>query len=123
MNVNLFVKYVQTSLERVRIMKIIYIAEDGKEFDDELECEHYEWLLNHPHINEIQCYGKRGVKLKDLLLEETYCRVTKIIIKSEEELKEFHDLAIYTGFMCYKYITDIGTWIFDDKAEGFVKSE
>lgn len=104
-------------------MKIIYIAEDGKEFDDELECEHYEWLFNHPHINEIQCYGKGGVKLKDLLSEETYSLVMKIIVKSEEELKELHDLAIHTGFMCYRYITDIGTWVFDDKTEWFVKSE
>ena len=41
-------------------MKIIYIADDGKEFDDEFECEHYEWALDRPHIKEIVCYDENG---------------------------------------------------------------
>lgn len=29
-------------------MRIIYIADDNKEFDDEFECERYEWLFETP---------------------------------------------------------------------------
>ena len=27
-----------------KYMRVLYIADDGKEFDNEFECEHYEWL-------------------------------------------------------------------------------
>ena len=26
-----------------KYMRTVYIADDGKEFDNEFECEHYEW--------------------------------------------------------------------------------
>ena len=37
-------------------MKIIYIAEDGTQFDDEFECESYEGKLNHPYLKNIVFY-------------------------------------------------------------------
>lgn len=41
-------------------MRTIYIAVDNKEFDNEFECERYEWLLKHPHLKDIKCYDKEG---------------------------------------------------------------
>lgn len=40
-------------------MRTIYIAVDNKEFDNEFECERYEWLLKHPHLKNIKCYRQR----------------------------------------------------------------
>ena len=51
-------------------MKVIYIADDGKEFDNEYDCESYEWELNHAHLNEICFYDKDGNKLDDIYSEK-----------------------------------------------------
>jgi len=37
-------------------MRVVYIADDGKEFNDEWDCRDYEWKLNHPAINDICMY-------------------------------------------------------------------
>lgn len=35
-------------------MKTIYIADDGKEFDNYRECDKYEYLLNRPQLKTIE---------------------------------------------------------------------
>ena len=47
-------------------MRIVYIADDGKEFDNEFECEHYEWLQNHPNLKYIKCYNEDGKLFDDI---------------------------------------------------------
>ena len=46
-------------------MRTIYIADDGKEFDNEFECEYYEWTLNHPNLKYIKIYDNRTGELFD----------------------------------------------------------
>lgn len=104
-------------------MRTIYIADDGKEFDNEFECKHYEWILNHPHLKSIKCYDKDGNKLKDIMEEVTYCFCCKIVVPTDEAAKELNDLAEYTGFCYYSHITEAGTWKYEENgADGrFVK--
>ena len=50
-------------------MRTVYIADDGKQFEDEYECEHHEFELKHPHLQTIEAYNKDGEKMTDLLMK------------------------------------------------------
>ena len=104
-------------------MKVIYIADDGKEFDNEYDCESYEWKLNHAHLDEICFYDKNGNKLDDVYSEDTYNNSERIVVPNETAMKELQELAHYTGYCCYYDIIECGEWHFDDKVGTFVKSE
>ena len=47
-------------------MRTVYIADDGKEFDDEYECEHYEWKLKHPNLTFVTLFDKDKNVIKTL---------------------------------------------------------
>lgn len=102
-------------------MTTVYIADDGKQFEDEYECEHHEFELKHPHLQTIEAYNKDGEKMTDLMDEDTYNNCEKIILHSEEELTDLYEAADYAGFSGYYDIKDVGTWIFDKDKEKFVK--
>lgn len=93
-------------------MKVLYIADDGKEFDDKFECEKYEWLLEHSHLKDIKCYDKDGNLFPDIMSDKTYDYCTKVIVPTKKCVKEIQDLADYMGFCLYLDITEPGTWIF-----------
>lgn len=96
-------------------MRVLYIADDGKEFDNEFECEHYEWLQKHPHLNEIKCYDKDDKLFEDIMADETYNYCQKVVVPTDECAKELSDLADYTGYYYYSHITEAGTWVFEEK--------
>lgn len=102
-------------------MRTIYIAVDNKEFDDELECE----ILKHPYLKDIKCYDKDGNLFTDIMDDDTYNYSVKIVVPTEECVKELHYVAEYTGFIYYYHITEPGIWVFkqdDNRADGrFVK--
>ena len=102
-------------------MKVIYIADDGKEFDNAWDCEDYEWQLNHKHLNDVHCYDKDGNELKDIFSEDTYCKVMTIIVPTYEAAKDMQDLARYTCYCFYDHITESGVWVFDEDKDRFVK--
>lgn len=104
-------------------MRVVYIADDGKEFDDEWDCEHYEWLQKHQHLKEIKCYYKSGKLCEDIMADETYNYCDKVVVPTDECAKELCDLAHYAGYCYYSHITEKGTWIFEENgADGkFVK--
>ena len=105
-------------------MKIIYIADDGKQFDDEFECEHYEWILNHPGIKEICFYDEDGNMFEDIFDEKTYEYTMKIVAPTDQAVKELHELSKRTGFCAYRNIDSAGTWVWKDGLNGrFVKVE
>lgn len=104
-------------------MRTVYIADDGKQFEDEYECEHHEFELKHPHLQTIEAYNKDGEKMTDLMDEDTYNNCEKIILHSEEELSDLQYAADYLGFYSYNDITEIGEWIFDYETENFSKNE
>ena len=102
-------------------MKIVYIADDGKEFDDEYDCEHYEWQLNHTHLNDVHFYDKDSNELKDIFSADTYGDVMTITVPTDEAAKDLQALARYTGHCFYDHITESGVWIFDEDKHRFVK--
>lgn len=100
-------------------MRTLYIADDGKQFEDEYECINYEFCISHPHLKTIELYDRNDEKLTNPLDEDTYFNLTKIVVHSGEELMDLYDAADYAGFSVYYDIKDVGTWIFDK--ERFVK--
>lgn len=104
-------------------MRTVYIADDGKQFEDEYECEHHEFELKHPHLKKIEAYNKDGEKMTDLLDEDTYNNCEKIILHSEEELSDLQYAADCLGFYSYNDITEIGEWIFDYETGYFSKNK
>lgn len=102
-------------------MKILYIADDGTQFTDETECEIYEWKLKHVHLKDVHAYDKDDNELKDLFKEDTYNKSEKIIVTTEEAVKELQELGDYTGYNSYEDINEIGEWNFDIHKGAFVK--
>ena len=104
-------------------MKIVYFADDGTQFDNEYDCEDYEWKLNHPHLKDVHIFDKDGNELKDVFAENTYHQSMKIIIPSIEALKDFQDFTNYAGYCAYYDIDQIGEWVFDNHKETFVMAK
>lgn len=104
-------------------MKIVYIADDGAQFDNEFDCEHYEWVLKHPYLERIQIFDKDGNKLTDIFSEDTYCNAETVIVTSDEIVDNLQDLARYTGYYLYKHINKVGIWVYNDDEEKFVLKE
>lgn len=107
-------------------MRIIYIADDGKEFDDEWNCKFYEWRMEHIHLNDIRFYEKNGRLLTSSPFSDLHYNKTEtIIVPNEEALKDLHALAEYTGFCDYDSINEVGTWIhyYDGFNSGFALKE
>lgn len=101
-------------------MKTIYIADDGTKFDDQYDCEDYEWRLNHPYLKDVHAFDKDGNELKNIFSEDTYNYSAKIIVTSDEGLKDLQALADYMGYCYYRHIDGIGEWIFDNHKECFL---
>lgn len=101
-------------------MKIIYIADDGTQFDNEFDCEDYEWKLNHPHLKEVHAFDKDGNEFKNIFAEDTYNYSARIVVESDSAAKELQELADYTGYCYYEQIEKAGEWYFDEKQERFV---
>lgn len=104
-------------------MKILYIADDGTQFDTEFDCEYYEWKLNHPHLKDIQVFDKDGNKFENIFDEDTYNYSDRIVVSNEAAVNDIQDLADYTGYCYYKHIDKPGEWYFDNTKERFVIKE
>lgn len=104
-------------------MKIVYIADDGAQFDNEFDCEHYEWILKHPYLERVQIFDKDDNELTDIFSEDTYCNAETVIILCDEMVKDLQDLAKYTGYCLYSYIDSVGIWVYNDDEEKFVLKE
>ena len=101
-------------------MKIIYIAEDGTQFDDESDCEHYEWKLNHPNLRDVHAFDSDGNEFEDIFSEDTYNHSATILVETDAAAKDMRELAEYTGYDYYEHITGSGIWTYDEKQERFV---
>ena len=102
-------------------MRVVYISDDGKEFNDEFECEQHEWIINNPDIENIHIYDVNGNELVDLFSENTYGSSYRIEIPDESELDALHKLSAYTGFYLYQIIDGCGTYVFDESGITFEK--
>ena len=73
---------------KVEIEKEFYIANDGKEFDDEGECLDYENELN---IKSIEAYDENFNRVD-------FERATYVVIHSDEELNFICEVCGYNGW-------------------------
>ena len=99
-------------------MKIIFVANDGKQFDDEWECEQYEASLIHTHLTSIIFYNADGETYridtkdyKNMFDEDIYNDAEKVIIHTEEELADFLWLTETCGWIEFNQIDSVGTWV------------
>ena len=103
-------------------MKVLYIADDGKEFDNEFDCERYEWMLNHSNLKYIKIYdGRTGELFDNIMDEEAYEYGDKVVIPTEFALKDLHDWATYSGYCYFHQITEAGTWVFNENENVYEK--
>lgn len=104
-------------------MRTVYIADDGKQFENEYECERYEFEIIHPNLKIIEFYDKDGLTLSNAMDEDTYNICTKVIVHSNEEITDLHAVANYFGYYAYFDIDDVGEWVYCDDEEKFKKYE
>lgn len=109
-------------------MKEIYIADDGRQFEDKEKCENYEYYeLKIPLIKNIEFLDEDNKKLsfkeeaKDE--EEFFMNVEKIIIHSKEELNQFRIYARDCGFVSWQNIDAVGEWVWDREHYDFAPCE
>lgn len=104
-------------------MRTVFIADDGTEFDDELDCKDYEFRKSLD-LEGIELCDKYGTRY-DPYSERGYNKVVKIIVKTEEAVSVLNKIAKYTGFVLYEDVNSVGTWIFKehDSHQEFVKEE
>ena len=103
-------------------MRTLYIADDGKEFDNEFDCEHHEWMLNHPNLKYIKIYDSRtGELFDDIMTDDAYNYGDKIVVPTEFALNDLQDWASCSGYCYFNQITDVGTWIFNEKENAYEK--
>lgn len=100
-------------------MKIIYITDDGIQFDNKQDCLDHEWELEHPHLKDVQIFDKNNNKLENVFAENTYHNSETIVIPNNEALKDFQAFVEYTGHCAYENINQVGKWKFDTHKEMF----
>lgn len=101
-------------------MKVLYIADDGTQFDDEWDCRDYEFRKDLD-LDDIEMYDEDGNRL-DPMTEETYYTVMRIVIKTERAAEYLAKIENYTGFIAYADVKTPGVWVYDQEA-GFIKEE
>lgn len=94
-------------------MRIVYIADDGTQFDDKFECEDYEWGLQHTNLNRIRFMDEDYVNIQykyDFSDGYLYFNTNTIYVPDEQCVKELIELAEYAGWGEWDNITEPGLW-------------
>lgn len=94
-------------------MKVLYIADDGKKFENKFDCLEYEWKLNHPSLKDICFYDKDNNLLEDIFSDKIYQITEKVVVTNKDQLGDLFEFARYTGFCSYYDIIDCGEWVFN----------
>ena len=100
-------------------MRTIYIADDGKQFDDEFECLDYEWHLHHPFLKKIAFLDVNNNLIINPFTDKAYSDINTVIVHNLNELQDLSEFIKYTGFLAYQDITEPGVWRWNDKEEKF----
>lgn len=105
-------------------MTVMYVAFDGKQFDDEWDCRDYEWRCAHEKfLDKIEFYDADGIRVFDYFSGNAYNSVVEVVVKDKDLIPELLELVDYTGFCNYADITSEGVWVWDDWNEAFIKKE
>ncbi len=97
-------------------MRIVYIADDGTQFDDEWECESYEKCITHQAMYGIQFFNNKDrdfyhITKGNEFSDDIYQRADVVVVHSDEELKCLQWLTDYCGWLEFKMILSTGTWL------------
>lgn len=104
------------------IKKITYIANDGKEFDNEYNCMTYEFNMKYKEIkNLLSFYDENGKSISADNVIELAQRATCIKICSKEAWDFLGKIADYCEFICPvdNYDYSFGIWYYS--MNGWVK--
>ena len=95
-------------------MKVVYVADDGVQFDDYDDCMEHEFELFMKTTN-IKVYDKNRHRLDNIHTEDSYNQSYRVVLKDEADLKALQTIQDYTGFYCD--IDKVGTWRYNDKLD------
>jgi hypothetical protein len=84
-----------------------YISDDGKIFENELECLQYE-LSERCKKSKVKVFGKHNKRLKEFWTDQAYDESLKVVVPDEEALEDIKAVTRYNGTFCE--ITDVGIW-------------
>lgn len=104
-------------------MKVIYEAFDGKQFDDEWDCEIYEFHKTVLERTGVKVYDKRGHLLKNMNFNEeydTYGAEHRVIVHNQKDLEDIKKVAKFTGLYCD--IDSTGVWIYVEDSKNIFNS-
>ena len=90
-------------------MEIIYRAKDGKEFDDEYDCEEYERSIT-PHTFKMWDENCNPITYYDV---NGYGSATYVGVRNQEEVEDVSNEFRYFGYSC-EGIDDIGLYYYTD---------
>ena len=99
----------KTEIRKITVEQEVYIAEDGKEFEDADECEGYEMSIL---ANRLDMYTHRCVKTNSV----TNCWYVKL--NTEDEASMFKRLCDFDGVSC-KGIDKVGTYMYTEGGYGY----
>lgn len=98
-------------------MKVIYVADDGKQFDDKYDCIDYEFNLRVTEgMDQITIVDENGSWVRTpLTSEDTYNSANEIIVTGMTGVRTLQEISDYTGFTAYEDIDVPGVWKWDSK--------
>lgn len=96
-------------------MKIVYIADDGTEFDNELECNEYEHKCNMKNCG-IVMLDVNGEKLE--VTDENYEKCMYIKITNNKDLEIISQMSYNIG--SYSKPEEFGEFYWDDSDEWYL---
>ena len=96
-------------------MKIVYIAEDGKTFDNQIDCELYEKSINYKAMYNIKFIdiAKRLYKISpdDPYNDNIYQDAWEVILKDFDQVRAIQFLAEECGWCEFESLTEPGIWV------------
>ena len=96
-------------------MRVVYIANDGTEFDDEWDCEVYEAGIEHAGLLDIEFYdvNEQLYQIDKLSIydEWVYYKAEKVVIPTQKVYDDFAWLTEKTGWCEWEDITEPGIWV------------
>jgi hypothetical protein len=108
-------------------MRTIYMADDGKQFDDKYDCLDYEFGMRiKGGAKQITIIDENGAVVHTpLTSEDTYSNAYKIIVTGMLGIRTLQEISDYAGFTAYDDIDVPGVWVYnkDDLNPHFKKED
>jgi len=96
-------------------MTVIYVADDGTQFDDKYNCLDHEFELRIDNgAKQITIFDEKDRRVyTSLTSEDTYDNADKIIVTGMTGVNTLQEISDYTGFIGYEDINEPGTWVYN----------